>query len=254
MSDLSAEPPVTPPAVRTRPSLVLLARAGAGPAAEAAVQELSLFCYGPLLAFARYLVEQPGEAAELVHGFLADFLQRQGFRQFTYEKHGSLRAWLRVCLRNYHTGLYRAERAQKRGSGQTYLAGDARVEPQYLAAVDPGLTPEEAFDRRWMQNLIARSLARVEADFPRSCATWLGRGTATPAEVWESLQPLLMGEPPAATREVLAAAHGLTLRDFISVLTTTRQQLRQDLKEELRNVAGPDGWEAELEVMRRHAG
>ena len=224
----------------TRWSVVLAG--GRAPRAErqAALEELARTYWYPLFAYARRRGLGPEAAADRAQGFFALLLERRDVARADPAR-GRFRAYLLAAFRNYLASARAEERALKRGGGRVPLSLDApSAESRYGAEpLDPE-TPERAFQRDWVRELLRRTLERLAAE-----QEGIGRGA-----LFERLRPTLAvgGDPPrmaAVARElgtsenaVKVAAHRL------------RRRFRELLREEVAGtLSDPSEVEDELRAL-----
>jgi len=218
----------------------LVAAAGNSERAREALGELAQAYSFPLYAFARRLGVPAHDAEDAVQSFFARLIATNDLAHVV-EGHGRFRSFLRVALKNHVANLRARERAEKRGGGRVRLGIDlADAEERFVAdRVDPGAAPEEVFERDWALAVLARAMARLEAEY---------RGSGR-SPVFDALRPHLQGEldPGQAARQlglepgaIRVAAHRL------------RQRLRAALEAEIRDtVGGPECVSAELDELFR---
>ncbi len=134
------------------------------PRAKQALQELCAIYWPPLFAFARRNGSSPDDARDLVQGFFADFLGRQGFARVDGER-GRFRSFLLRSFRNYCHAQHRNAQAAKRG------CGDCPIPLHWMRASEVAQRsshddPERAFDHAFallllqqVQDALAREYA-----------------------------------------------------------------------------------------------
>ena len=153
----------------TRWSLIRKAGdSGRTPEAEDALNALCQTYWRPLYAFARWWGASAEEAPDLVQGFLSEFIGRGDFGRATPEK-GRFRSYLRAAFEHHLIGERRREQSAKRGGGCVFLSlEEARDEEAWLARTDAGADPQQAYDRRWAQDVLRVALDRVKEDYERA--------------------------------------------------------------------------------------
>ena len=134
----------------TKWSVVALAAANDGTdAARHALERLCVLYWQPIYWFLRRQGKNRADAEDLTQGFFAELLSSMAFGRADREK-GRFRNFLLGSLQRYQADVHRREIAEKRGKSRVVLAFDFEAsEREYSEAVDPNLTPEESFDRRW---------------------------------------------------------------------------------------------------------
>lgn len=211
----------------TRWSLVHSARARDPDQARAALGELCRAYWYPLYAFARRRGSGPEEAQDLVQGFFADLLARESLNGVDDDGR-RFRAWLLTGLKNHATDAHRAARAEKRGGGRAPVSIDAEeAERRYgLEPAGPS-SPEQIFERRWAQTLLARVFEALRAEQEER-----GRG-----ELFEQLKPFLAGGGSRPYAE-LAAELGLGEGALRVTVHRLRARYRELLESEVADTVG----------------
>ncbi len=222
-------------------SVVINAGAGSESLAHAALESLCRHYWYPLYSFVRRQGRAHHEAEDCTQEFLARLLATDGFARARPER-GRFRTFLLTALRNFLTNEWHRAQAAKRGGGAAVASLDWHDAEQRFAhePADPGLTPEQAFDRNWARGLIESALATLRADYEKRGQTAL----------FAALAPLVWGHATAAeTLAAPAARVGLTPHAFTMAL----QRLRQRLAERLRTAVAEtvaDG--ADVDAELRH--
>lgn len=166
----SGEKPVPPggfPA--TRWSLVLQLSAGGGAGGRAALEELCRVYWLPLYWHARRLGCPPQDAEDVTQGFIASLLEHDRWSDADPAR-GRMRSYLLRGMENFLANHRRDASRQKRGSGFEFVSMEA-AEREAAVPADAGLTPERAFDRRWVLTLLDRVMSLMAAEYESS-----GRG------------------------------------------------------------------------------
>lgn len=227
----------------TRWSVVLAAGGVESPARRAALEDLARAYWYPLYAYARRRGLSPELAADRVQACFALLLERDDLARADPAR-GRFRAFLITAFRHLLDDERERERALKRGGGRAALSIDARAAERRLVAEPLDLdTPERAFERAWVGELLARALARLGEEQAR-----IGRG-----ELYERLRLHLAGDDDAprfaavaqelalSENAVKVAAHrlrrryGELLRDEIAATLGTPLDPRA-VEEELRGL------------------
>src|SRR5690349_67926 len=104
-------------------SAVLSASDRNEPAASDALAALCQAYWPPLYAFTRRSGLSPHDAQDLVQGFVAHLLAREGLEGVSPQK-GRFRSFLLAGLRNFQTSQMRASFALKRGGGTEAISLD----------------------------------------------------------------------------------------------------------------------------------
>ncbi len=233
------------PFLTTRWSLVLSTR-GRSVEAKRALDELCVGYWFPLFVHAKQGGLSDEEARDTVQGFLAALLEGRGLDGAVPEG-GRFRSYLLGALRHFSLAQHRAQRAAKRDGGQIASLGSpaapmdvAEAAKRYDGTSSAQLSPEEAFDRAWAQQLIAAATARLRAEYEE-------RGKLA---VFTALEDTLDGSPGAHTHAQRAAAIGCT----IGAVKVSAHRLRARLGELIRaevshTIQEPDALEDELKLL-----
>jgi RNA polymerase sigma-70 factor (ECF subfamily) len=234
MSNYSQEFPAT------RWSLISQVRAGTETDAEAALDKLCRTYWRPLYAYARWWGAPQESAPDMVQGFLSSFIERGDLIRSSPEK-GRFRAFLLAAFKHYLVSAHRREQAEKRGGRCTFVPlEDARSEEDWRAVGLPGMGPEEAYDRRWAEEVMRQAMAQVEDDYRR----------AGNNQTFVVLEPALTGggDDFAALGRSLGISPGGARSAMHRMRLKFREALRgeiaqtvstpQDLEEEMRYLLG----------------
>ncbi len=189
--------------------------------ARRALGELLQGYWQPLYVFARRSGLPTADADDAVQSFCATLLRRETL-QSADPTRGRLRSFLLTAFRNHLRNAHRDRRRERRGGSAEVVHLDADKTPLELALTD-GLSPDAAFERRWVLTLLERVLARLRAEYEAR-----RRG-----EVFSKLEPLLTwggGETPYAE---IAASVGLTEAAIQQAVKRMRSRYRELLEEEI---------------------
>ncbi len=153
----------------------------------------------PLYAHLRRRGRDADRAADLVQGFFAQLLSRDGLSTVE-EGVGPFRAWLLGALRNHERDEIAREQALKRGGGTVPIPIDSDEGERRLELAGASLDdPARAFDRAWALSVLDQGLLLLEQEMKRS-----GDGRR-----FEVLGPLLSIEGDDRPRAELARELGL---------------------------------------------
>ncbi|HUJ42666.1 MAG TPA: sigma-70 family RNA polymerase sigma factor [Opitutaceae bacterium] len=212
-------------------SVVLLAGAAGGPEARSALETLCRQYWYPLYAFVRRQGRTHHEAQDCTQEFLARLLAADGIARARPER-GRFRTFLLTALRNFLTDEWHRTQAAKRGGGQVPLPleFDTAGERYAREPADAGLTPEQAFDRRWALDVVEKALLDLRVEYAAS-----GRGA-----LFDALAPVIWGggarEPPAAQAQQL----GLNDGAYKVALHRLRKRLRERLQAQVAATVADD--------------
>jgi RNA polymerase sigma factor (sigma-70 family) len=221
----------------TRWSIVLAAGLKSSPNASAALEQLCTSYWYPLYAFVRREGYQQAEAQDLTQGFFATLLQRDDLRHVHPDK-GRFRSFLLAALKNYLINEWDKARAQKRGGGQTVLSLDFDLaESKFGTQPGDSTTPEVAFQRQWALTLLENVQQQLKRDMSAN-----RRG-----DLYDALQPHLVGEPGAEKYNELAKRFGMTEAAVKMAMSRLRKRYRAMLREEIaQTVSSEEEIDAEI--------
>jgi RNA polymerase sigma-70 factor (ECF subfamily) len=224
----------------TQWSLVVFAGAGSGSQAHAAFESLCRQYWYPLYTFIRRQGRTHHEAEDCTQEFLARLLASDWVARARPER-GRFRTFLLTSLRNFLTDEWQRGQAAKRGGDRAHLplefgtAGERFVrEP-----ADPGLTPEQAFDRSWAQDTIGHAIDGLRDEYGKN-----GRGA-----LFAALEPLVWDSSNSPSHAALAERLGMNANSFTVGLRRLRQRLGERLREEVAQIVADD---AEVDAELRY--
>ena len=143
----------------------LLEAQGAGSAGLRGLERLAAAYWRPLYVFLRKRAHDHDEAADGVQGFFAYLLSGDLLHK-ARPGEGRFRNFLLVAFRRWLGDQQEKAGAAKRGGGTLAIPlqdlQELGQEPE-----GAGDSPEEAFDRKWAESLIARALAALEAEWAK---------------------------------------------------------------------------------------
>lgn len=242
MPENDSNPPPVPPGVQfrtTRWSVVL--RAGAeqlSPEAERqAIEELCRTYWYPLYSFIRRKGHTAEAAEDLTQGFFEQLLERNSFAVANRDR-GRFRTFLLSALSHYLANNWERSQRQKRGGGCQTISLDAALADERFSMEPATLdTPERAFDRRWVEALLARVLARLRAEAQ----------AAGEEARFDQLKSYLVDDGNGLTFAELARQLGVTEAGVKGVVRRLRARFRELLRDEVaQTVASSDEVDQEL--------
>jgi len=212
----------------TRWSLILRVRGPDGGAdSETALNELCRTYWQPLYAYLRRGGNDAEAAKDLVQGFLAHLLGKDGFVR-ERSTQGRFRYFLLAALRNYLVSEARKENAARRGGGVDVVPLDLeQAEALFQIQAAEPFTPEADFDRHWAQTVWTRALQRLREE-QRS------RGKEA---LFDALKPGLVDDLRPRHTEV-AASLGLSPTAVALALHRLRRRLKELVIAELAQTVG----------------
>ncbi len=203
-----------------------------------ALGELLHVYWQPLYGFARRSGLSSEDAADAVQGFCESLIRRSSL-QSADPLVGRLRSFLLGAFRNHLKASWRAQHRQKRG-GFSFVVDDQALLAGLDNAVDPGVPPDEAFDRLWVNTLLSTVLANLRAEYVAR-----GRGA-----VYEALEPFLCWGGERARYAQVAESLGFTESAVQQAVHRLRQRYRVLLEKEIGQTANtPEEAQAEREHL-----
>jgi RNA polymerase sigma factor (sigma-70 family) len=183
-------------------SQVVAAGNPSAPEARAALAALCAAYWYPLYAFVRRRGHDAHSAEDIVQGFFATLLEKDGLAAVDRTK-GRFRSFLVAACSHYLANRLDYERTLKRGRGHVIVPIDhLEAESRYGREAVDDLTPDRLYDRRWATTLLDHVLARLEAEMS-------GAGKKRQFEV---LRPALVGSSDklsyAQAAELLGCSEG----------------------------------------------
>ncbi|MFN0129769.1 MAG: RNA polymerase sigma factor [Verrucomicrobiales bacterium] len=219
-------------------SLIAAARDGSERDAAAALDALCRAYWQPLYAFARRRGVLQDEAPDCVQEFLSDFIERGDLIRSSPER-GRFRSFLMAAFQNFLVSRQRREMAQKRGGKVNFIALDDLAKEEQWQAAAAGTPAEQLFDRRWAEEIMARTLRRVEGDYERA-----GSG-----EMFTAMRPALFGEKTEGLA-FLAQRFGITPGGVGAAVFRLRGKFRTVLRDEVsQTVAEPQEVDEEIQYL-----
>jgi RNA polymerase sigma factor (sigma-70 family) len=228
--------------VTTHWSVVLAARNGDSPGASEALNELCRAYWPPLYSYIRRQGHGVAEAQDLTQEFFARLLERDYLARLDQQR-GKFRSFLLAFVKHFLSEQREKAGAQKRGGGQVLLSLDAgEGEEGYLAEPADELTPEQIFERRWVQTLLQRAFDRLAAEY----------ATVDKSALFEALKNFQPRQPGSPTFAQIGARLGTTEAAVKSAMQRMRQRHREILRAEIaQTVTSAKQVEEEVRHMRR---
>ncbi len=222
--------------VTTRWSVVLAAKDRDSPTSGAALEALCRQYWYPLYAFVRGSGYSAHDAQDLTQEFFARLLERDYLRTVEPEK-GRFRTFLRMALRRFLANEWHRARTQKRGGGHHVISFDSTLAESRLAADPPGISPDQAYDRRWALALLWQVTERLEGEYAQA-----GR----PQEC-QVLRPRLFAERGTIPYEEIGRQLGVSAGAARVATHRFRRRFRELFRQAVAaTVADPDQVDAEV--------
>ena len=209
----------------------------AEPEARAALAALCGRYWYPLYAFIRRRGHDPVSAEDLVQGFFAALLEKDGLSTVDRSK-GRFRSFLMAACSHFLSNRRDHDRALKRGRGRVFVPIDAlEAEDRYQREPTHELTAERLFERRWATTLLDHVLEQLELEM----------SAAGKARQFEALRPTLIGSvdkvPYARIAAVLECTQSAARLAAHRLRTRYRTLLRQEVA---RTLADPGALDDEI--------
>lgn len=188
------------------------------------VEALDQLCsqyWGPVRGFLRRIGLSSEDADDMTQDFFQEFMRRDGFARARKEK-GRFRSFLLAAVRNHFANAQKAAKRIKRGGRNSFVEVSDELDS------DPNLTPGEAFDKRWAEDVVDRALKRLRDE-------WVAA-----ERPFEILAPYLSGERGAVPLEETARILGVSLAAAKSSVHRLRRQFGDLVKDEVRRTVGRD--------------
>ncbi len=196
-------------------------RAGEAGGGSAALGEL-LVKYLPALR--AHLIRtrriRPNEVDDLLQGFVADKVIHDRLIGHADRYRGKFRTFLLATLDNYLVSTIRHERSQRRSPGKPML--DV-TEVQIAGGSDAG--PGGAFDVAWARQVLAQTMARMQAECERS-----GQPHIWQVFVCRVLEPIFNQAPVEAYKDLVDRFAFASPTQAANALITGKRMFKRNLR------------------------
>ena len=202
-----------------------------GDARQAGLETLCHRYWKPVYCYVRSAWRASNaDAKDLTQGFFVWLVQVDVLQRYDPSQ-GRFRHYLKGLLRNYVRSQQSAAKRIKRG-GETRHVG---LDDEELALADQipdtkSESPEQAFDRHWVEGLMERALHRARTYYAAA-------GLELRVQIYEAYE-LAEGEPTYAG---VAGALGVKPGDVRNHLHHMRERIRIELRAELRDTVQSGG-------------
>lgn len=198
----------------TRWSMIITAKGGRSPKSRQALEQLCQIYWFPVYSYICRRGNRIEQAQDLTQEFFTRLLEKQFLRKAEQER-GRFRSFLLRSVENFLADEWDKRKALKRGGGVQHLTLDfAAAEGLMAEAASDQLTPEKLFDLHWAKTILARALARLEAEYIEE-----GKGT-----IFGALRPSLGGAPSSPPYKDLA--HNLGMKEGAVKVAAHRMRKR----------------------------
>jgi RNA polymerase sigma factor (sigma-70 family) len=227
----------------TRWSLVVAA-GGASPASSTALAELCEAYWYPAYAYLRRSGYSVDKAADLTQSFFTRMLEKRFLKDARSDRR-RFRSFLLASLRHFVSNEFDRERAAFRGGNIVHVPLDFGTgEDRYQREPPDDQTPERIYERQWTLDVLDRAMSQLSAKYRRS-----GRH-----EMFVRLKPHLVGEEPAAYRE-LADALGVSEGSLRIAVHRLRKEFSAMLRDTIaETVERDEDVDDELQYLLRVVG
>lgn len=183
------------------------------------------------------------QADDLTQGFFAHLIESKALRKLERDK-ARFRSWLLTSVSNYAKNEHKAGKALKRGGDQRLVDYDTeRAESDYLGQVQPALSPEQALDVGFAQQLVDEAQGKLRAWF-------LGYNEEAR---WEAYRPYLRKDGSRAEYDAIAERLGITWRSVENAIYQLRKRWPAYVKAELHDLRSEDAERELMELFERIA-
>jgi RNA polymerase sigma factor (sigma-70 family) len=219
---------------------VLTAGGVLSPQSREALEKLCQTYWYPLYAYARHRGYSTCDAQDVVQGFFAHLIERQGLKRVE-RGHGRFRFYLLAAFRNFLATEWHHAHASKRGGDAVILSLDA-MGPEQLYAQDLARDsdPDRLFERAWASTV----LQNVQTRLREEC---VAKGKT---ERFNALEPFLAGEQTDQTYAQLGKTLNLAEGSVKAEVHRLRKRYRTLLRLEIAHtVSTPDQISDELRAL-----
>ncbi len=205
----------------TRWSLVLAAGNNADDDSDSALAELCTQYWSPLYAYARRRGYNADDARDLTQAFFVKLLENRDL-QAADQTRGRFRTFLLAAMKNFISGQWRKDNAQKRGGAVELLPLDFdSAEQSYGLEPFHELTPEAVYERRWALSLLDHAVTDLQIQYTRD-----GK-----AELFAALKGFLGSEQDVLPYAELSQQVGLSEGSLRTAVSRLRSRWRTRIRE-----------------------
>lgn len=219
-------------------ALRLAGRSGA-PGSTEALQELCTRYRQPIYGYIWRRCQDRTHAEDLTQGFFEQFLKRDGLAGLDESK-GRFRSYLLVCIKNFLANEWDKDHAEKRGSGQPLLSLEEMAAEERYWAVEPGLSPDALYDRRWALAVLSQAMVRLRNEEERA-----GRGAS-----FKRLHCFLTVDNVEDNYQAAAAELGLSREAVSMAVQRLGKRFRQALRTEIAATVKPGQVDEEVRCLK----
>lgn len=221
-------------------SVVLQAGASVSPEQHSALERLCRAYWYPLYSFVRRRGHDAHEAQDLTQAFFERFLEKNYLADVSADK-GKFRSFLLAALQHFLANEWDRARAQKRGGGAAIISLDEQdAEERFHFEPPDELTPEKAFERRWVETVLEQVLLRLREECNETGHE----------DRFEALKGFLVDEKGTVSFAEMAQRLSMTEAAVKGLVRRMRQRYREIFREEIANtVADPKDVDGEIRYL-----
>lgn len=223
-------------------SQVLLAAQADSDQSQQAKEQLCATYWRPIYGFLRRTGKTRHDAEDLTQQFFVRLLNSNAFSQADPAK-GRFRNFLLGALKHFLIDESRKASTQKRGGKINFTSIEfSDSEEEHLQQLDPGLSADQVYDRRWAATLLDLAFQRLRADF--AAAGQLDR--------FEVLKSFLSEEADDGDYDRVSHQLGMTRKAVGVAVHRLRQRYQQLVRSEVADTLVDSGQvEEELRELFR---
>jgi RNA polymerase sigma factor (sigma-70 family) len=202
---------------------IVLAAAGEGALAQAALESLCQTYWLPIYGYIRSRSGCPEEANDLTQGFFVDLIERESLATADRNR-GRFRSFLFTAVKNFLINCNAHEAAQKRGGGRTILSLDWDVAESRLSTSRSSTrTPEQEFERQWALAVLDHVITRIAEE----------QKAAGREREFAALRPFLTGQQADVSQILVAQSLQITPEAVRAAVYRLRKRYRELLRDEV---------------------
>lgn len=218
---------------------MVLSAKGASLSDNDALANLCSSYWYPIYAFLRRNGSTPHEAEDLTQEFFARILQRDWLSN-VHPARGKFRSFLLACVKNFLANERDKGLAQRRGGGRLPIPLETEdAETRYVIEPPDPITPEMLFERRWVFELLERTLEALREDYAQT----------NRLDWFEELQGFLPGGRETLSRAEIAEKRGVGPNAIDVAIHRLRQRFGTLLRQKIAETVSS---EAEVNEEIRH--
>lgn len=221
----------------TRWSLVAAASVGD---ARASLTELCVRYWYPVYAYARRCGHPPAVAQDITVAFFHRLVTER-LKAADPRAHGRFREFVLHELNRFLAEDWRGERVVTPSGGLLAPLPTELLEQRHLAEGVDAASPEQAFQRGFALEIVARAFNRLRREAQQ----------ASRLSMYEAMEPYLTVEPPSGQFEALSRPLKMSPLALVIALKRLRQRFRELVDDELtETVSNHADLEAERATLR----